>query len=580
MSIRKEDFSGNLNIIKFWIIYDQESSLSPVFYIYFVSTSITIFIHINDTCYHNSKLISAPQITTKKMMQFELFLPTWPTSNFPCSTFKNNTTNDPDIDFFGIDDSEFCSSFASPEESSMISSNSHLPAMFSEEFFDLDDIEISSALEVLETLSCGDIEDICDWINANDGEGNSSSPITVEGDEWSPCLSLESNQNPLVLTDMPIDLPGEEMELDNELSLLHLLRAYGEAMENGNKELAKVIVKSINEKSNPLGTTVERVAYNLFESRDNHGEYLRQESSKNFITAFKVFYQSLTCGRFAHFTANSAILESVPDDAATLHVIDFDIGEGIQWPSLIEALSRKQKALRLTSVKLEEECTWDFEETKKRLKDHAKQYGLKVQIEEKSIEDLAGELMRMKKRGQGRDWVVFNCMVGLPHMARRKPRSRVIEFLKVANELLANFAGIVTLGDGEAEEDLGTCCSYSSYFNKLLRHYQALFESLERNFPVYLAEARIAMESLFLAPFMSPIAWSQDWEETTKSHNLETVLEGRKVSQESLAEAKIMVNERQNSYNVKIEGFSEHEMVLQWKETPLVRVSIFCNRQW
>ncbi|KAI3472825.1 hypothetical protein Pfo_029954 [Paulownia fortunei] len=508
------------------------------------------------------------------MMQSELLLPPWPTFNFTCSTLNHNTTYDQEMGFCGVDDSDFSCSFPSPEESSMISSSSYVPTMFSDELFDLgnlgDEIQICSAMDGLETISSGAIEDICEWINENATEGNSSSPLSVEGDEWSPCLSLESSQKSAVfpLRDMSLVLPGDEMEVDDQLSLRHLLRAYGEAMENGEKELAEVIVKSINDKSSPLGNTMERVAYNLFQSRENQGEYLRQESSKNLVAAFKVLYQSLPNGRFAHFTANSAILESMPNDAATIQIVDFDMGEGIQWPPLIEALSRGQKALKLTSIKPEEESTsscWNFEDTKKRLLAHARQYGATLHIEEKSIENLGSELMKMKRRGQGREWLVFNCMVGLPHMGRRRPRRSVTEFLKIAKELLVNFEGIVTLGDGEAGESLNTCCSYASYFDNLLRHYQALFESLERNFPVYLSEARTAMESLFLAPFMCPVA-CYDLQAGTR-------LEGRKLNQESLAEAKQMVIERENSYMVKIERLREHEMVLQWKETPLVRVS-------
>lgn len=514
------------------------------------------------------------------MMQPELLLPTWPNFNFASSILDHNTPYDQEIDLCVVDDRDFSYSFASPEDSSVISSNSYVPTMILDEFYDLKDscngIQICSAMEGLETMSRGDIEDICEWINGDDIEANSSShDLTVEGDGWSPSLSSESNHNSFVFPqlDAPLVLPGDAMEVDDQLAFIHLLRAYGEAVENGEKELAEVIVSSISDKSSPLGNTTERVAYNLFQSRENQGEYLREESGKNLAAAFKVLYHSLPNGRFAHFTANSAILDSIPDDIETIQIVDFDMGEGAQWPSLIEALSRKGKAVRLTSIRSEEECIscWNFEDTKKRLLSHAKQYGVSLQIEEKSVEDVGSELMRTKQR----EWVAFNCMVGLPHMGRRRPRRSVDGFMKEAKALLANHGGILVLGDGEAREDMNSCCGYASYFDGLLRHYQAVFESLERNFPVYLAEARAAMESLFLAPFMSPDAWCRDWEETGRSRDFqtETWSGGRKLSLGSLLEAKEMVFEGENSYNVKIEGMREHEMVLRWKETPLVRVS-------
>ncbi|XP_073137794.1 protein NODULATION SIGNALING PATHWAY 2-like [Henckelia pumila] len=481
------------------------------------------------------------------------------------------------MDFFDIDDHDFSSSFASHEESSALSSNSYDQTMFQDEFLDLqnlcDEYHISSSMEGLETMSSAEFMEICEWINETE-DGNYRPP---SGDraELSSCVSSESADDSVV--GMSMSLPGTEIELDDELRLHHLLRAYAEATENGEKDLADVLVKSANEKSSAMGNTMERVAFSLFQFKEKHTEYLRFESIKNSIEAFMVFYQGLPVGRFAHLTANSAIIEAMPSDVAEVHVIDFDMGEGIQWAALMEDLSLKNKSLKLTSVKLGGECTssfWDFEETKKRLQGHAKQYNCKLQIEEKNMEDLVNELTRMKKR-EGRKWLVFNCMVGLPHMARRRPRSQVLQFLKVAKELLSKFAGILTLGDGEEGYGFNTCSSYQSFFDKLLRHYEALFESLEKNFPSYLGAARTTIEGLFLAPFMSPLNWFQDWEEIMKCRDVQEGigLEGRELSKESLAEAKEMVNEREGPFKVRVEGYREHEMVLEWKDTPLVRVS-------
>lgn len=460
---------------------------------------------------------------------------------------------DQEMDLCLVDEFDFSYSFiTSPDQdSSVMSSNSYIPAaMIGDEYLDLRDscnveFQACSSMDGLDSISKGDIEGICEWINED---------VTMEGDDGcSPSLASDSNQH------------------DGELALIHLLKAYGEAVENGEKELGEVVVGAINGRSSPVGNTTERVAYSLFGSG---GELLREEAGTNLMAAFRVIYQSLPDGRLAHFTANAAILDSIPHDAGEVQIVDFDIGEGVQWPPLIEALRGKGKAVTITSLRVEEECAsscWKFEETKKRLMSHAKQCGVKLQVEEKSVEEVGVEMMRLKRRG----WVAFNCMVGLPHMGRRRPRTSVEGFLEEGKAMVAEFGGIVVLGDGEAREDSDSCCGYSSYFEGLQRHYQAVFESLERNFPVYLAEARTAVESLFLGPLMCPIAWFRDWEETRKSRGAQTGtrLEGRKLRLEGLAEAKEMVVEGENLYSVKIEGVREHEMVLQWRETPLVRVS-------
>lgn len=454
--------------------------------------------------------------------------------NFTCSPFATQVLyDDQEMDLCVADDWDFsCSFITSPEDSSVMSSDSCIrEAVVENEYYYVPKEtcnEFQTCLDMggLETISRGDIESICEWMNEDD--------------------------------------------TDAEVTLIHLLRAYGEAMENGEEELGEVVVGAINEKSSPVGRTTERIAYNLFGSREGQGEYLRDEAGKNLIAAFRVMYQSLPDGRVAHFTANAAILDSIPDDAGVVRIVDFDIGEGIQWPPLMEALGRKGKALRLTSLRTKEECTfsfWKFEDTKKMLLSQARQCGVNLQVEEKYVEEIGNEMMRM----QGREWVVFNCMVGLPHMGRRRPRASVEGFLNEAKAMVEGYGGIVVLGDGEAME---SCGGYASYFDFLQRHYQAVFESLERSLPVYISEARAAMESLFLRPLMCPVAWLRDWEETRRGFNFrkETRLEGRKLRLESLIEAKEMVR-GENPYSVKIEGVRDHEMVLRWKETTLVRVS-------
>ncbi|KAL1545461.1 protein NODULATION SIGNALING PATHWAY 2-like [Salvia divinorum] len=497
------------------------------------------------------------------MMQHELLLPTWPSYNFTCSPFDTKVLyDDQERDRCVVDGWDFSYSFiTSPEDSSVMSSDSYIPeAVVQNEYFVLketcNEFQTCSDMDGLETISRGDIESICEWINEDgmEGDGGLNPP-------------LSSYSNALNQTDM-------------ELTLINLLRAYGEAVENGEKELGEVVVGAINDKSSPIGNTTERVAYNLFGSREGQGEHMRDEAAKNLIAAFRVMYQSLPDGRVAHFTANMAILDSIPDNAGVVRIVDFDIGEGVQWPPMMEALSQKGMTLRLTSLRTKEECNysfWKFEDTKEWLLSQAKQCGVKLQVEKKTVEEIGIEMMRIQRKDQGREWVVFNCMVGLPHMGRRRPRTSVEGFLKEAKAMVDDYEGIVVLGDGETMENLLSSSGYASYFDCLRRHYQAVFESLEKNIPIYISKARAAMESLFLGPLMCPVAWLRDWEETRRSCNFqkETRLEGRKLRLESLVEAKEMVVQGGNSYSVTIEGVGDHEMVLRWKETILVRVSIW-----
>ena len=265
------------------------------------------------------------------------------------------------------------------------------------------------------------------------------------------------------------------------------------------------------------------------------------------------------------------------------------MGEVVQWPPMMEAIAHQDKTLKLTSLKWEEEdCNgaplWKFEKTKRRLYDQARAFGLKLKVEEMGIDDLVSELKA--KRGGRREWLVFNCMVGLPYMGRVRNRSLVTEFLRAAKELIANSAncstihkGIIAFGDGDACEKLKNCSDFESFFEGNLVHYQALLESLEMNFPFNFTEARVALECLFVAPYISSLAWFQRWEEIREGCHLEAGLGlvGRRLSKDIFMEAREMVEEGEDKYGVKIEGQIGNEMVLEWKRNTVVRISTCTN---
>ncbi|PWA86781.1 Transcription factor GRAS [Artemisia annua] len=98
---------------------------------------------------------------------------------------------------------------------------------------------------------------------------------------------------------------------------------------------------------------------------------------------------------------------------------------------------------------------------------------------------------------------------------------------------------------------------------------------MEWGFPSYLSEARIAMETLFVSPFISSESWFQKWAEGRESMaSLKDFgLKGRAMCKESLNEMKELVKESESPYGIRFEGDNENEMVLEWNGTPLVRVS-------
>ncbi|XP_057468514.1 protein NODULATION SIGNALING PATHWAY 2-like [Actinidia eriantha] len=395
--------------------------------------------------------------------------------------------------------------------------------------------------------------------------------LSMDGEDgWSLSSPVNSSDKSMdmSLIHASLTLPTEDMELGNELRLVHLVKAYGEAVDTEQRELAKVIAERIRERVSPVGGVMERLLCYLFQPLDKQACYLKQESGKNFRAAFKAFYEIFPYGKFAHFAANLEILKALPHDVEVIHIIDFDMGAGIQWSSMIEAIRGQQREIKLTSIKWSEgdyNCDptrWRFEETKRWLCDHARTFGLKLTVDSMKLHDLVSKIKKMKKNGGRRTWLAFNCMVGLPHMGMVRSRKDVSEFLEAAKELLAYTAifgchntGIITLGDGDTWEESNSYSSFGSFLDGHLVHCQALLESMEWTFPIRLGEARTALECLFVAPLVSSIARIRKQAET-KCFDVQLGfgLEGWQVCKESLVEAKEMVRAGENLYELKIEG--------------------------
>ncbi|KAI3441412.1 GRAS domain-containing protein [Psidium guajava] len=504
-------------------------------------------------------------------------VPSWPFFEIMNNHVGHDMGSSPNSEFYsgGL---EFCSTFTNTEVSSQPLSSSCLPSKFSPTLGEMHYAK-NSELDPVEAILM-EIDGFEPLSSCND-----------KGWTASPSSSLYSEiTNDVSLVQASLILPFEGMEVNNKLGLPHLLKAYGEAMENEHSELLNVISGCISERANPLGNAMDRLAFYMF-SRKQDLDYIKQEAFKNFKRASNGVYQISPHGRFAHFAANSVILESVPEHVEAVHVIDFDMGEAFQWWALIEsmAMARRHVALRITSIKWDDEkCLIEFEEVKRRLQEQAKALGVELVTEEMRIDSLVSEIKRLSKRGgdnndMSSEWMVFNVMKGLPHMGSRRSESLVGEFLRLAKEVIGHpdMGGIITSGYGETSRESRNYSGFGEFFEENINYYHAILESIESDLQSQqLVEARLAVESLFVSPFVSCLDWFQSWEEIRERLDVplgSCHVDGWRISQANLMEAMELISGKR-SFSVAI-GENENEMVLEWKDSrmPLVRFSAWGN---
>ena len=159
------------------------------------------------------------------------------------------------------------------------------------------------------------------------------------------------------------------------------------------------------------------------------------------------------------------------------------------------------------------------------------------------LQDLARKIKGKRKGGERREWLAFNCLWVVSQMGRKRSRRHVLDFVRTTKEILASISvysntsngGILTFGDGGAWELFKDCPGFGFFFDNCMEHYQALLESIEWKFPSCFIEVRIAMECLFIAPYVSSRAWMQEWKEVEQCCDFKTGfgLEGLRLSNES-----------------------------------------------
>lgn len=151
---------------------------------------------------------------------------------------------------------------------------------------------------------------------------------------------------------------GDDGAQESGIRLVHLLMACAEAIERTDLMLASDIVRKIRIMvRNPSGAMgkvashfVEALARRIYGLNGSESTLGQADAQSEIL--YHHFYETCPYLKFAHFTANQAILEAV-EGHDRIHVIDFNLMHGLQWPALIQALALRAGGppfLRLTGI--------------------------------------------------------------------------------------------------------------------------------------------------------------------------------------------------------------------------------------
>lgn len=178
--------------------------------------------------------------------------------------------------------------------------------------------------------------------------GNAIYPPAKKQKPSSPSTGASSsyNPNPIVLVDTQ----------ENGIRLVHTLMACAEAVQQDDLKLAETLVKQAGILAVSQAGAMRKVATYFAEAlaRRIYRLYPKTpQDSPAFQDLLQMhFYETCPYLKFAHFTANQAILEAFAGKKK-VHVIDFSMKQGMQWPALMQALALRPggpPTFRLTGI--------------------------------------------------------------------------------------------------------------------------------------------------------------------------------------------------------------------------------------
>ncbi|KAJ0051806.1 hypothetical protein Pint_00197 [Pistacia integerrima] len=211
-------------------------------------------------------------------------------------------------------------------------------------------------------------------------------------------------QQPRQTMGVPVTATKQKM-VNDELANQQLQQAIidqvfkaAELIETGNPVLAQGILARLNHQLSPIGKPFQRAAFYFKEAlqlllhmNTTNSSALSAYSIIFKISAYKCFSEISPVLQFANFTCNQALLEAF-EGFDRIHIIDFDIGYGGQWASLMQELvlrSEGPPSLKITafaSASSHDELELSF--TQENLKHFASEINMPFEIEILSLESL------------------------------------------------------------------------------------------------------------------------------------------------------------------------------------------------
>lgn len=276
------------------------------------------------------------------------------------------------------------------------------------------------------------------------------------------------------------------------VDLRDLLTRCAHAAANYDTYTANEFLKQIRQHSSPYGDPTERLAHcfaNAVEARiAGMGTALytalntKRASAADILRAYQAYIEICPFQRMSNIFANKSIAR-LTSKVSRIHIIDFGILYGFQWPCLIHGISLRPGGppkLRITGIDLPQpgfRPAERIEETGRRLANYAKRFDVPFEFNAiaKRWDTITSEDLVIDKD----EMLVVNCLYRLRNVPdetviQSSPRDSVMNLIKKLNPDM--FVHGILNGTYSAP-------FFVTRFKEALYHFSSLFDMLEATLP-------------------------------------------------------------------------------------------------
>ncbi|TKY70909.1 Scarecrow protein 28 [Spatholobus suberectus] len=262
--------------------------------------------------------------------------------------------------------------------------------------------------------------------------------------------------------------------------LVSLLTACVDAI--GSKNVAEInhLVAKLGELASPRGTPISRVCAHFTEALAMRVTRvwphvfqinIPREAEDESGTALRLLNEVSPIPKFLHFTSNEMLLRAF-EGKDRVHIIDFDIKQGLQWPSLFQSLASRTNPpshVRITGIG---ESKHELNETGDRLAGFAEALNLPFEFHPvvDRLEDVRLWMLHVKEH----ESVAVNCVLQLHKTLYGGALRDFLGLIRSTNP------AVMVMAEQEAEHDEARL---DARVCNSLKYYSALFDSVDECVP-------------------------------------------------------------------------------------------------